>query len=65
MTQIELLKYAYIGALETHEATKRMIRCDKEKNPDLVCRLLRTAGDFEEIRDAMFAEIEKITGPLE
>jgi hypothetical protein len=65
MLQLELLKYAYIGALETYEATKTMVRCDEEQNPALIARLTRVTKDFETIRDAMFAEIEKVTGPLE
>ena len=62
MTQLELLKYAYVGALETYEATKKMLRCSEDQNPDLISRLFRVEKDYEEIRDAMFAEIEKLTG---
>lgn len=65
MTQLELLTYAYIGSLETCEAAKKMLRCSEDQNPDLMSRILRAKKDFEEIRDSMFAEIEKVTGPIE
>jgi hypothetical protein len=65
MTQLELLKYAYIGALETCEDTKRLVGLDGEQNPDLINRYIRVTADFDEIRNALFAEIEKVTGPIE
>lgn len=66
MTQLELLKYAYAGALETYKDTEKMLaRCSKDQNLDLIARFNRVTDDVEEIRIAMFAEIEKVTGPIE
>lgn len=56
MTQLEILKYAYIGALETVESLRKL---NKETLKE---RLAAADRDFEEIRDQMFAEIAKETG---
>lgn len=63
MTQLDLLKYAYIGALESYESTKRAMRCkDGIYNPDMYNRLATAQDDYETIRERLFAEIEKATG---
>lgn len=60
MTQLELLKYAYVGVLETYTSTKKaMERKGEANNPD---RLAAIETDYEAIRDGLFAEIEKATG---
>lgn len=59
MTQLEILKYAYVGALETCESFRRSIIGKKETREKLLADADR---DFEEIRDLMFAEISKETG---
>ncbi|MBO5569620.1 MAG: hypothetical protein J6A79_11890 [Clostridia bacterium] len=65
MTQIELLKYAYIGALDSYTSAKK-VASEGEHAPELETRVANTAADFEEIRNALFKEIEKIAGcPLE
>lgn len=63
MTQLELLKYAYIGALESYSSTKKAIECkDGIYNPDMYNRLAKVQDDYETIRERLFAEIEKATG---
>lgn len=59
MTQLDIYKNAYIGALETYTSLKAL----KDAN-DIEERLEKAAREFDEIRDLLFAEIEKITGPL-
>ena len=59
MTQLDILKYAYVGALETVESLKNVTIVSKE----IVARRREEADrDFKEIRDLMFAEISKETG---
>ena len=58
MTQLEILKYAYIGALETAESMKKA-KIGSEESREL--RREKADRDFKEIRDMMFAEIEKGT----
>jgi hypothetical protein len=64
MTQLEILKYAYVGALETVESLRKMaceVSIDRHRE-SLEGRLAAADRDFEEIRDQMFAEIAKETG---
>ena len=59
MTQLEILKYAYVGALETVESFRKSKIGDAESRK----RLLEAADrDFREIRDMMFAAISEETG---
>ena len=63
MTQLELLKYAYVGVLETYTSTKKAMERKGEANhPDMLNRLAAIETDYETIRDNLFAEIEKATG---
>jgi len=63
MTQLDLLKYAYIGALETYSSTKKAMDCkDWIYNPDMYNRLAQVQDDYETIRERLFTEIEAVTG---
>lgn len=59
MTQLDILKYAYVGALETVESFKKSTIGSKETREE---RIEQADRDFKEIRDMMFAEISKETG---
>ena len=59
MTQFELLKYAYIGALSTYESTERAMKCkDGIYNPDMYNRLAQVRDDFETIRVRLLDETD-------
>ena len=62
MTQLDILKYAYVGALETVEGLRKLQKKVGEEKETLQNRLTDADRDFEEIRDLMFAEISKETG---
>ena len=63
MTNLELLKYAYIGALESYSNTKKAVECkDGLYNPDMYNRLAQVQDDYETIRERLFTEIEAVTG---
>ena len=59
MTQLEILKYAYVGVLETVESMKKATIGSDESRQQ---RIEEADRDFKEIRDMMFAEISKETG---
>ena len=59
MTQLEILKYAYVGALETVESLRKATIGDEESRKQ---RLEAADRDFREIRDKMFAAISEETG---
>ena len=59
MTQLEILKYAYVGALETVESLRKSTIGDEESRKQ---RLEAADRDFREIRDKMFAAISEETG---
>ena len=60
MTQLEILKYAYVGALETVESLRKLITIGDEESRKQ--RLEAADRDFTEIRDKMFAAISEETG---
>ena len=71
MTQLEILKYAYVGALETVEGIRDLKKKMEKEKETMQKRLAKEAlekrltdadRDFEEIRDMMFAEISKESG---
>jgi hypothetical protein len=59
MTQLEILKYAYVGALETVESLRKSTIGDEESRKQ---RLEAADRDFKEIRDMMFKAIGEETG---
>ena len=63
MTQLDLLKYAYIGVLDSYESAQRAIKCKGGiYNPDMYNRLATVQDDYETIRERLFTEIEAVTG---
>jgi hypothetical protein len=62
MTQVEILKYAYIGALESAVAAKRAREEARGNAETMAQREEKALADFEEIRGQLFGEIEKATG---
>lgn len=60
MTQLDLLKYAYMGVLATYESTERAMKCkDGIYNPDMYNRLATVQDDYETICVRLLDEIKE------